>query len=602
MEVQEINSGTPVFDLVIERARDHLAGLQRPDGSWQAYNLFGPVETAQVLIFEQRYGVLDPSDASESIRWLRTQQLADGSFPPYPKAPYGDLSTTCYMLAAFRAGGVSPADPAYQLAAGYVESNGGFAASRLDARLFLHLAGLVPVEDLPEGLLFHKLVPGIEDLMIRFLGSWMVMAANLVPAVLTVLKRHPSAMKSPFRRLAVRRVEEYLWPRQHESGDWFGILSFTLLALIFLLESGTPLQDPRIQAAVKWLGRLKRRTPEGMWVVQLTTEIWDTAWAGRALVESGVPPTDPTIKRAVDYLLSQQAKRPAPRDWQNTPKHAPRTGGWGWGEGDVLVPDCDDTGFVVLFLALARDADARAQPAAAEAIAWLFGMQNDSGGWPVHCHGHATKKPGALPFNSLYRRVIDTASEEITGRLLSALAKHGYTADDPRVARAIEFLREQVDSNGAWWGGWTLNYLASTASVLSGLRDVGFDMNDPMVRRAVAWIKARQNSDGGFGESIASYQDRRFAGVGRSRPSLTGFVLYGLLDAGEVASSTVEAAIAYLQRTQLADGSWEDDDVQNALSPYDDRYYFNAFMSKYFPLLALCKYRGSSAQALKRAG
>ena len=62
------------LDLALARGRDYLASLQRADGSWRAYNLFGPVETAQVLIFEKRYGALKPEDASDALRWLRSQQ------------------------------------------------------------------------------------------------------------------------------------------------------------------------------------------------------------------------------------------------------------------------------------------------------------------------------------------------------------------------------------------------------------------------------------------------------------------------------------------------------------------------------------------------
>lgn len=587
----------------IRRAREHLERLQHDNGSYRADNLFGPVEAAQLIVFEKRYGVQTPEEeTAEAVRFLRGEQLPDGSFPPYPRAPRGDLATTCHALAAFHAAGVKESDPARRRAAAYIEAAGGFRRARLDAKIFLHLAGLLDKRALPAGLLFHKLVPHVERGLIKLFGSWVVMLSNLVPGVLTALQHRPTELRSPFRKLALRRVEAYLWERQHPNGDWFGILGFTLLAVIFLVERGTPISDPRLEKAVAAMRRLKFRTPSGLAAGQLSTEIWDTAWAARALIESGSPPSDPRVRKAVAYLLSQQARENAPVDWQNTRAGAPGFGGFGWGEGDVYVPDTDDTGFVVLLLGIIGDQGAPTRAAADRAIQWLFGMQNASGGWPVHCHGQPTKRPGPLPFDSIYRRFWDTASEEITGRLLSALARHGYSKDHPVVLRAIDFLRKQVGDDGAWWGGWTINYLAATASVLSGLKDVGFDMSDPLVTRAVAWIKAHQNEDGGFGETVASYVSRHFAGSGPSRPSLTGFVLYGLLDAGQVNTPEVRAGIEYLYRTQNAQGTWEDDDVQNALSPYDDRYYFNAYMPKYFPLLALAKYRASSLNGSRSKG
>src|SRR4029079_2805599 len=67
----------------------------------------------------------------------------------------------------------------------------------------------------------------------------------------------------------------------------------------------------------------------------------------------------------------------------------------------------------------------------------------------------------------------DPATEDLTGRVLFGLGRSGSTVAERDVARAVEFLQALQDTNGGWWGRWTINYLAATAWVLRGLAAVG---------------------------------------------------------------------------------------------------------------------------------
>ncbi len=75
---------------------------------------------------------------------------------------------------------------------------------------------------------------------------------------------------------------------------------------------------------------------------------------------------------------------------------------------------------------------------------------------------------------------------------------------------------------------------------------IGEDMRLPYVRRAVAWLKSIQNSDGGWGESLRSYDDPQFKGLGESTASQTAWAFMGLISAGEVHAPEVERGIKYL--------------------------------------------------------
>ena len=80
------------------------------------------------------------------------------------------------------------------------------------------------------------------------------------------------------------------------------------------------------------------------------------------------------------------------------------------------------------------------------------------------------------------------------------------------------------------------------------------------MRRAVDWLVAIQNADGGWGEGGESYR-LDYAGYepAPSTASQTAWALLGLMAAGEVDHPAVARGIAYLSRTQGADGVWPEE-------------------------------------------
>ncbi len=115
-------------------------------------------------------------------------------------------------------------------------------------------------------------------------------------------------------------------------------------------------------------------------------------------------------------------------------------------------------------------------------------------------------------------------------------------------------------------------------------------MNQPYVLKAVSWLKARQNPDGGWGESCASYMDRRLIGVGKSTASQTAWALMGLMKAGRVKDPEVQRGIDFLLMSQNQDGTWDEPEFTGTGFPRV--FYLRYHMySKYFPLWALALYQ-----------
>lgn len=180
---------------------------------------------------------------------------------------------------------------------------------------------------------------------------------------------------------------------------------------------------------------------------------------------------------------------------------------------------------------------------------------------------------------------------------LRALAASGYTTDDEPLARGIDWLlANEIRTPGDWSrrvrcdpGGWAFEYrnrfypdIDDTIMALMALREtrsLGFQpvrASDPHTvkadattgagRRAIAWTLAMQNRDGGWG-AFDRDNDAEFlcrvpfadhnAMIDPSTPDITGRVLEAL-GAWEIKRGhpAVERAVAYLRRTQEADGAW----------------------------------------------
>ena len=111
----------------------------------------------------------------------------------------------------------------------------------------------------------------------------------------------------------------------------------------------------------------------------------------------------------------------------------------------------------------------------------------------------------------------------------------GLDRDHPAVARGYRFLLQEQEEDGSWFGRWGVNHIYGTAAVLPALEAIGEDMASSHVRRAVHWIMEHQNADGGWGESVASYDDPAWIGRGDSTASQSAMFESFIFDSGSPA-------------------------------------------------------------------
>ena len=171
------------------------------------------------------------------------------------------------------------------------------------------------------------------------------------------------------------------------------------------------------------------------------------------------------------------------------------------------------------------------------------------------------------------------------------------TGTTTRSSEALDYLREQQEEDGSWYGRWGVNYIYGTWQVLRGLRAMNLDMNQPWLLKARDWLESVQHEDGGWGERCNTYDDPVFKGRGPSTASQTAWAVMGLCAFDDPENPALQRGLEYLIRTQNPDGSWTENEITGTGFPKVFYLKYDIYRNAW-PLLAFATYR----KILKAAG
>ncbi len=411
---------------------------------------------------------------------------------------------------------------------------------------------------------------------------------------------------NPLRDRARDAAARWIVDHQEADGSWGGIQPPWVYSLMALHALGYGTDHPVIRRGLDGMhGRwLIRRDSGTMRVQACLSPVWDTALALLGLLESGMPADDPAVVAAADWVKKEEVR--VPGDWcVQAPGVEPS--GWAFEFENDLYPDIDDTAVVMIALHRARVLDDTTR---ARALAWIFAMQSANGGWAAFDKDNTSRLPALIPFAD-FGEMIDPPSADVTAHVVEMLGILGVDRGHPAVERAVRYLYAQQEPEGSWFGRWGVNHIYGTGAVLPALAAIGEPMDSIAVRRAVRWLVQRQNDDGGFGEGCESYVVRSERGRGPSTPSQTAWALLALIAADRGESPPAHRAAAYLLETQRADGGWDEQAFTGCGFPgyacgeehgariREGRELSRGFMLRYhlyrdcFPLLALGRYRAA---------
>jgi squalene-hopene/tetraprenyl-beta-curcumene cyclase len=616
----------------LARARDHLLALQDAEGWWKAELETNVTMDAEDLMLRHFLGILEKDLAAETARWIRGHQRPDGTWGTFHGSP-PDLSTTIEAYVALRLAGDVPDQPHMRAAAAWVRQSGGISSSRVFTRIWLAVLGRWDWEDLPIVPPEIMFLPRQAPLNVYDFSCW---ARQTVVALTVVMSLRPSrelpflldeldatsrrAPRGPLRdragrfqvldrllhryealprwfvprravrQAALRRAEQWIIQRQEADGLWGGIQPPVVYSIMALHLRGYPLDHPVLAAALRGIDGFTIHDDKGRRVEACQSPVWDTALALVALADCGVEPVHPQVRSAVGWLLEEEIR--VKGDWAvRRPRLAPA--GWAFEFANDNYPDIDDTAEVVLALRrMTRPGDETpvneaVGAACRRAVAWTEGMQCRSGGWAAFDVDNTSDLVGSLPFCD-FGEVTDPPSADVTAHVVEMLAGEAG-ADREVLRRGVEWLWNEQEPDGSWFGRWGVNFVYGTGAAVPALIEAGTPVEDPRIRRAVRWLETHQNPDGGWGEDLRSYVDEAWRGRGESTPSQTAWALLALLAAGEREGEAVAGGVAWLVRNQEESGTWDEPWFTGTGFPWDFTINYHLYRLVW-PLSALGRY------------
>ena len=630
----------PVADLetVIEQSREELGALQKEDGHWIFE--FEPDATisSEYIMLRHFLGLIDEETEGKIANFIRGIQGEHGGWPLF-HAGEPDVSATVKAYYALKLAGDDPGDDHMRRARELVHGMGGAAKANVFTRIALALFGQVPWRAVP-----------IMPVEIMFLPRWFPFHLSkvsywsrtvIVPLlILMALKpkarnpkgiwvnelflKHPDEedydmnptgtvlgsvfaggdrilrLLEPFmperpRKRAIEAAFSFVRERLNGEDGLGGIYPAMANAVMAFDALDYPLDDPDYAMARQAVDRLlHKRDQETTYCQPCLSPIWDTCLGAHAMLEAGEDPDGEVMRAACDWLIGREITE-TKGDWAwRRPDLKPS--GWAFQYWNNHYPDVDDT--AVVAMVLDRTGNPKYRAAIERAAEWVVGMQSDNGGWGAFDAENDHQYLNYIPFAD-HGALLDPPTVDVTARCLGMLAQLGYERNHPAVAKAVDFLKNEQEGDGSWYGRWGINYIYGTWSALCALNAVGEDHDAPHIRKAVDYLRAMQREDGGWGEDPATYWQERRGEVKCSTPAQTAWALLGLMAAGEVETDEVERGIAFLQAAERMGPRWKEEHWTGIGFPRVFYIKYHGYAA-YFPLWALSRYRNLVAKNGRR--
>ena len=623
---------TTQLDDAIAQGVSYLLSLQHNEGYWWGELESNVTITAEHLFLSHILGVGNKSEWRKIANYILSMQRDDGTWAIWYDGP-GDLSTTIEAYLALKLAGIDSDSPEMRAARDFILENGGVEKARIFTKIWLAILGewdwrgtpmmppeviflphwfpvsiydfacwargtvvpmtiiqtLRPVFPLPAYAHIDELfVNGKENADLRIPvtkhSAWSK-GFRLLDKLLRVYDRVPV---KPLRKTAIRKAERWIVARQEADGSWGGIQPPWVYSLIALKALGYSMDHPVMRKGFSgFYGEQGFAIEEdnAFRLQSCLSPVWDTGLTAIALQDAGLPADHPALINAGEWLLNEQIF--VGGDWQVRARAKP--GGWAFEFANDIYPDTDDTAIVMIALKDLGLPEKEKQEAMARGLEWLLGMQSRNGGWGAFDRNNTKALLREIPFAD-FGEVIDPPSVDVTAHIVELLGRLGYKKGFPPIDRALRYLKNEQDPDGAWFGRWGVNLTYGIGAVLPALVAIGEDMDAPYVRRAVEWLIKHQNEDGGWGERIEGYYDPAWRGRGPSTASQTAWALLGLIAAGETGHPATRRGVEYLIETQNEDGSWDEPYFTGTGFPTDFMINYHLYRD-IFPVMALGRYR-----------
>lgn len=630
------SSYSPSFlDSAIALARTELLSLQNEAGYWVFELEADCTIPSEYILMMHFMDEIDEALQAKIANFLRTQQNADGSYPLY-KGSTGDISCTIKAYYAMKMAGDAIHATHMVKAREWILSKGGAAKGNVFTRIMLAMFEQIPWRGVPYMPVEIMLLPKWFPFHLDKVSYWSrtVMVPLFILCTYKVKARNPhkigaaelfvtppdqernyfAHVKTPLGKsiLIAERVGRLMEPLIPDSvrrnatakaQGWFmerlngyDGLGAIFTAMVNAYEAmdflGIPADNEQRRIARAAIDRLLVIKDDMAYCQPCVSPIWDTGLTTLVLQELDRyecnPQTQISVNSALHWLATKQL-RDEPGDWRIQRPNL-RGGGWAFQFGNSYYPDVDDTAVVALAMVQADDREFAEN--IERAGIWIAGMQSSNSGYGAFDADNTHYYLNHIPFAD-HGALLDPPTADVSGRCIMFLGRLVNLHPEYRavIDNCIDFLCNEQETDGSWFGRWGTNYIYGTWSVLTGFETAGVPKNDPSIRKAVIWLKSKQRTDGGWGEDNYSYHGKNIRGVFHTSTAFhTALALLALLSAGEAGCPEVKAGVNYLLKNQQADGFWQDNCFNAPGFPKIFYLKYHGY-DKFFPLWALGRYR-----------
>ncbi|MCM3718856.1 squalene--hopene cyclase [Fictibacillus phosphorivorans] len=530
--------------------------MQKPDGTWR-FCFENPLITdAYMLILLRTLEYRNEKIIKQITDRIRSQQSPDGLWRVYSNEEPANLSATIQAYTALLYSRYYKSnDDKLQPAREFIIKNGGLKEADLITKVFLAMNGLYMWPDVPidPAILFSlpltapinqydissyarghfapvllmmdakkkltsKYTPDLSELYINGdessqLEEWVNLFSLL-------------NIRDYYSQLKKENLLSYIQSHIEPDGTLLSYSLTTIFMIYALLTNGYSRDSDVIQNAMNSLMKMFCETDETLHLQNSPSTTWDTSLILYTLLEAGVPVNHTSILRGSQFLLNQQHTKYG--DWAvHNPNVLP--GGWGFSIGNTIHPDIDDTQAALRTVAHFYQMNPSYQTSYERGLTWLLSMQNDDGGWAAFEKNTNRFIIGNLPIKYAKDALIDPSTPDLTGRTIEFLGRfHGLNYKHPSIKKAVNWLWQNQEQNGSWYGRWGVCYLYGTWAAITGLIASGIDPTHNRVQKAKNWLLSIQNDDGGWGESCESDEKRKYVALKESTPSQTAWALNAL--------------------------------------------------------------------------
>jgi squalene-hopene/tetraprenyl-beta-curcumene cyclase len=622
------------LETVIKRSQDYLFGQQKPEGYWVGELMVDSTIVSDMIAYYHWARKVDPQWQRKAVNHIFAQQLPEGGWNIYYGGP-SDVNATIKAYLALKLAGVPVTDPRMLKARGIALSLGGVPRMNTFSKLYLALLGLFPWRHVPTipseiiligkwfhvnfnemsswsrsmlvplaiinhfkptrsmGIELHELYPeGFHERDLRLPRDPEFFTLRNFFIALDGLHKFAEWFAEhrihPFRKHALKRAEQWMLERFEGSDGLAAIFPAMLNSLIALKALGYPDDHPQVLRAEHELKKLEHETADQVRIEPCLSPVWDTAIVVIALHESGVPEDHPALKNATAWLMDREIRFRG--DWYLKNPSNVEPSGWVFEFNNKWNPDVDDTAMVLLALRkVPTDDPARRDASFRRGLNWMMTFQCRDGGWAAFDKDCTKNILTKVPFAD-HNAMLDPECADITARILELLGYEKFPITHPQILRAVEYLRNNQEPDGSWYGRWGVNYVYGTWQVVRGFQALGCDMQEPWLLRARDWMESVQHEDGGWGERCNTYDDPVFKGQGPSTASQTAWATMALCSFGDPYRPSLVKGIQHLIDTQNPDGTWTE--LETTGTGFPKVFYLKYDMYRNsWPLLALSNYR-----------